>query len=123
MSLNLDDIQGVEVGDKQVGLSVGCTRDACKVTQLSRCDAVLLVAVLMQHKAARVFTKGQRQAAPLNVLSAASSPICVHKHSKLCHINKDYSTVLCGLLVVSKLWIKIRLTNLYQVQLYVLKLQ
>lgn len=27
VSLDLDDVQGVEVGDKQVGLSVGCTKE------------------------------------------------------------------------------------------------
>lgn len=35
VSLNLDDVQGVEVGDEQVGLSVGCTGGENK--HLDRC--------------------------------------------------------------------------------------
>lgn len=36
VSLNLDDVQGVEVGDEQVGLSVGCTGGENK--HLERCQ-------------------------------------------------------------------------------------
>ncbi len=54
MSLNLDDVQGVEVGDEQVRLPVGCTSGEWKIIQMSNCDAVLLISVFMQHKAVRV---------------------------------------------------------------------
>lgn len=38
------------------------------------------------------FTKGQRQAAPPDVLRAASSSIRVHKHPELCKTHEAYST-------------------------------
>lgn len=49
-----------------------------EIRRMSKCD--------VDAACGRVFTKGQRQAAPLDVLIAASSPIRVHEHSKLCHI-------------------------------------
>lgn len=78
VSLDLNDVQRVKVGDEQVGLSVGCSRG--KLDQLVG---------RMQNAAGRCFrayfiTEGERQAAPLDVLGAAPSSISVHKYSELC---------------------------------------
>lgn len=85
MSLNLHNIQGVEVGDKQVGLSIGCIRRGqAKVSGDT-------VKTFNPAEKTATITKRQRQAAPLDLLRAASSSVGVHKHTKLCHTNDTFS--------------------------------
>lgn len=102
VSLNLDDIQGIEVGDEQVGLSVGCTRGHYREDysddKTCCCYSAFNRAALYELQS--VFTKGQRQTAPLDFLSAAPATVRVHKHSELCDKNNKAHYTLCALYCV-----------------------